>query len=656
MARKIIIITSVLLCTLWIVAPAGCEAANSSRSLLPARSGLESDNSQTVDAVSTATPGVAAAILADTHSGWKKADCFACHAVAHLGGFGVAECATCHGANGAPPRPDGHAVTACASCHVTAHPELAFTAPDDCTACHKFTSGTVCPATEDYDVVVIGAGGGGLSAAAVLAQAGMKVVVLEKHHKVGGYMTGFQRSGYSFDVSLHAMDGLSEPDGINVDIFKKLGIWDKVKRIKPEPMYRAAYPDFTIDIPSDPGQYRSLLKEQFPLEAAGIDRLFDEMYAIDRVTPALTRLLAGFDGEALLTVIKNPGAVARFFLYERLTLSRMLARFIHDQKLIAIWTSLSPFTGAEPDRLTALFFMVMWNSYHLHGFYYFEGGSQSVAEALADVVREHGGTIRLNTLATKIVIENGRAVAVRTDQGACYTGRYVVSNANAPDTILKLAGQEHFPKSYVRRLENMLVGLSVAVVYLGVNHDYRSYFNGTHEISRNESYDQHENFRYAAQGDSKKSGYSLCNYSVLDATAAPEGKNAITITTMLPYDLQNCWSWDKDHSSYAQFKNEVAMTYIQRAEELLPGLSQHIEVMEVGTPLTMKGYTLNPLGTLYGWDAIPNQSMQSRLPQQTPIHNLLLAGAWTFPGCGQSAVLVSGSLAADAILKKVQRQ
>jgi phytoene dehydrogenase-like protein len=74
--------------------------------------------------------------------------------------------------------------------------------------------------------------------------------------------------------------------------------------------------------------------------------------------------------------------------------------------------------------------------------------------------------------------------------------------------------------------------------------------------------------------------------------------------------------------------------------------------MEVGTPLTMEGFTMNPAGTIYGWDAVPEQSMQRRLPQQTPVDNLLLAGAWTFPGCGQSAVLVSGSLAADAILKK----
>jgi len=83
----------------------------------------------------------------------------------------------------------------------------------------------------------------------------------------------------------------------------------------------------------------------------------------------------------------------------------------------------------------------------------------------------------------------------------------------------------------------------------------------------------------------------------------------------------------------------------------LPDLSQHLEVFEVGSPRTMEHYTLNPGGTIFGWDNTLDQSLMKRLKQETPIKNLYLAGAWTFPAGGQSAVLVSGIMAADKILK-----
>ena len=87
----------------------------------------------------------------------------------------------------------------------------------------------------------------------------------------------------------------------------------------------------------------------------------------------------------------------------------------------------------------------------------------------------------------------------------------------------------------------------------------------------------------------------------------------------------------------------MADILIKRLENtLLPGLSQAIEVMEIGTPLTNVRYTSNYRGAIYGWDQTVNNSGQSRLPHTTPIKNLYLSGAWTKPGHGYSAVLRSG--------------
>ena len=143
----------------------------------------------------------------------------------------------------------------------------------------------------------------------------------------------------------------------------------------------------------------------------------------------------------------------------------------------------------------------------------------------------------------------------------------------------------------------------------------------------------------------------MANYSVLDATAAPAGKNVISITGTVGDDCFDQWGW-ADRGAYRDARDAVARTFIERVERVLPGLSDHIEVIEVAAPQTLRAFTGNPRGTIYGWHQTPDQSLLERPGQEVPgMANLFLAGAWTFPGCGQSAVIQSGVMAADKILE-----
>jgi prolycopene isomerase len=507
-----------------------------------------------------------------------------------------------------------------------------------------------------YDAVIIGAGGGGLGAGAELARHGRKVLVLERHSKVGGYMTSFKRGPYTFEVSLHAMDGLNERAWTR-GIFQSLGILDKVKPVKLDPMYRAIYPDFTLDVPADATAYRALLKKQFPAEAKGIDKLFKTMSDINRAMSVLTGTLGENKSQSLKTMLLRPWIFRPVVKYWNASLSDLVNGCIHDQKLAAVFTQLSGFAGNEPDKVSAIFFAMMWNSYHFGGYYYFVGGSQSVSDALAQVIIENHGEIKLNTLVTKIIIENGKAVAVRTQDGKEYKCRYVVSNANAPDTFFKLVGRERLPEKYVKDLEGMTIGMSPFVVYLGVNYDYRDKFpKGAHELMITESYEQHQNFEYYREGVPEKISFAIADYSLVDPTAAPPGKSVICLTSMMPYDYKGGWYEKENYDQYKALKEEVARVLIRRSEKYLPDLSKHIEVMEVGSPRTMEHFTLNPRGSIYGWDPVAEQSMMKRLKQETPIPNLYLAGAWTFPGPGQSAVIASGMMAGQKILAQDKKK
>jgi prolycopene isomerase len=344
-----------------------------------------------------------------------------------------------------------------------------------------------------------------------------------------------------------------------------------------------------------------------------------------------------------------PETVARFMGYLDKSLKEVVDEFVTDPRLFAVFTQLASYAGAEPADVASVYFLSMWNGYHNGGFYNFVGGSESISEALADVVRDNGGEVRVNTEATRIVLEEGRAKEVRTKDGSCFRARYVVSNAT-PAATVAMIGRESLPTEWVAAIDALKPGLPAFSVYLGVAHDYRDAFGDTHEIILQDSWDPHEVFLAGVECDPGRSMLLLItNYSVPDPTAAPAGKNVIVLTGLVGAGCHGEFAWG-DHEAYKKVKDEVAAVFVDRAEAVMPGLRSHAEVIEVGSPKTMWAFSLNPNGTFAG--AYPNvaQSVLNRTKQETPVPNLFLAGAWTFPGGGQQAVLGSGAAAARRIL------
>lgn len=573
------------------------------------------------DVITHATPRVPSMILEQVHSGWKNPACLDCHQNTHTSGYdSVDKCATCHGSNGAGLMPTDHSFKGCVGCHGSQHSALELTDDNQCRSCHlayNENKMTACADTGHYDVIIVGAGGGGLAAASVLTEAKKKVLVLEQHYKAGGAMVTFDRADYTIEASLHAYDGLS------LGNLNELGIGDELVSHAGTYMYRSVYPDFSLDIPADPGAYRDALKQQFPTYADQLDNLFAVLMSMD------------------------------IFSYEDQSVSDLMeAHGIDDLKLITVLTQLVGFIGAPLDQINASLYIGMWGSFHVLGYYYFEGGSQSITDAMTAKVLKNGGEILLNTLVTKINIADGLATGVETANGGCYTADYVLSNANEPDTYLKLIGEEHLPEELIAEMSERDYAPPVSLVYLGVNHDYTDAFpEGAHEIWVNSTYAD-EWFAEGPQCEPEQ-GISIANYSILDPTAAPSGKNVIALTFLIDYECDKQWQMGISYDEYKAYKTNLAEYYIDFAEEFLPGLKKYIEVVEVASPTTVERYTLNPEGSWAGWDLQPEETALSLMAEDkhlTPFPNLYVAGSWATTG-GQSTVVKSGMIAANLILK-----
>ena len=508
----------------------------------------------------------------------------------------------------------------------------------------------------DYDVTIIGAGAGGLSAGATLARGGKRVAVFEQHDKVGGYMTAFSREPYNFEVSLHAIDGVREGT-VFYDILEELDLLSRVTFIPLDPLYRCVFPDQTLDVPANRLAFLGLLSARFPHEREGIEKFFrTARKAGDEVT-ALSRLEERNPLVRYASYLVFPLKFPTLLKYRKATLEEILDDHVEDERLRAVLAQLSGYLGLPPSRVSGLYYLIMWNSYHQNGGYYIKGSSQALSNAMADVIRENGGDVFLSTRIDKILMERGRAAGVRTQQGKDYRSRFVISNASALQTYLKLVGEENLAPSFVKRLKEMEISCSLFCVYLGLDLDLTlTPLAHQHEIFLNSGYDAEQAYRDGEAGNLDRPFLALGLYSNLDPWFAPAGKSVISLTTLMPYDYRDNWRRDTDYSEYVRIKEAVAYRLIEEAERILPGIRDSIEEMEIGTPRTMEEYTLNDRGAVYGFALTTDQSHIYRLKQKGPVKNLYLAGAWTFPGNGQSACMMSGYATAQMILDRLPRR
>jgi len=500
---------------------------------------------------------------------------------------------------------------------------------------------------ERFDALVIGAGLGGLAAGVTLAGHGRKVVILEQHTVPGGYAQCFQRGSYRFDVSLHALNGLAPGGGMD-HLYRDLGIWNRLRLHRLDPLYQLRLPDQQVTAHADWYRYESELIGHFPAEAAGIRAYLDEAFAAHRDSRRMREDQAAGRTPALADF------PARYPVLTRVsgeTWEQMMSRHVADARARSVLAALWGYFGLPPSRLAALAGAVATASYHELGAWYPEGGSGALSHVLAQVLRERGGEIRYGVVATGVELSHERAVAVTTGDGQRLEAEAFISNASAPATMLEMVGRDRLPGDYAARVADPAPSYTVFSVYLGLNRDVFAELRLPHELFLAGSYSADESWRAACRGDWEKACLGVTDYTQVDPGCAPPGHAAVVLSTVASWDYQSTWGTGGDLSDYHEnprylrVKKQVADALIACADAAVPGLADAIEFREAATPLTYFRYTRNPRGAIEGYENSPENSGLGWLPQETPIRNLFLAGAWTNTG-GQNPAITSGAAAA----------
>jgi phytoene dehydrogenase-like protein len=490
----------------------------------------------------------------------------------------------------------------------------------------------------DCDVAIIGAGIGGLTAAALLADAGLKVAVFDHHVVAGGFChTDLRKAHYDnkpvlyrFDAGPHDFSGVW-PGGSISGLLERLGVADRIQWQRVRHSYHLA--GSHIDVPDDWRAYARELGEKFPDSAAGIKALFETIHAIFEDMYATGRDRAGIPGMPasvgeLLAFPKNhPNA----FRWMNEPFDKLVATHVSDPAALRFLNALGGYLGDGSEKLTCAQ-MVPIFGYYFKGGYYPRGGSGRLADVLVEAIEERGGAVHLKSAVRNILVEGGCARGVVLADGRAIRASAVVSNADIKRTFLELVDPGLLPAGFVDRLVRAEPANSAFSVHLGLAID--------------------PDIRPAVHLDAPM-GVGLAMMSKLDPTAVPPGHATLTLISLVPYARAKEWFPDEPSQdwkdwrrsdAYEERKHKLGDEMIAAAETVIPDLSQHIVYRTDASPVTYARYDWASSGAIYG------VSRQGRLEgSKSPLRNLVIAGGGN-AGAGVEAVVISGAEAAEALV------
>lgn len=487
---------------------------------------------------------------------------------------------------------------------------------------------------DNYDVIVIGAGNGSLAAAATLCEKGKKVALFERHNIPGGCGTSFRRGRFEFEVALHQLSQMGTPTkpGPLRKQFKRYGIEDKIDWIEIKDLFRVNFPDGTgITLPADRKRCEEHLISLFPDEKDNIARYFETVYKFSDESDDFAKKSSQSNGKQ-----GEPGAMKKLSMkigfpkmyptlakYALKSTQEVMDEFFTEQKLKMVLSSYWCFMGMPPQRFPWLILAKCTSIYMEDKPFYLKGTSMLMNQAIMESIHENGGEVKMNCGIKKLIIENGKAVGVVDEYGTEYRAKKVISGISPITTYGSLLEEDEIPERAQDYLKPYTVGPSAITCFIGLDCPPEELGFDTSFTLNYDSFDIDKSFQSSYELLPNHDPIVATCYTVDDPSVSPEGTSVISAIT-LKYGEE----WEKlTPEQYYEKKYEAGKRIVARLEKMHPGFTDHIEEMEIATPLTHMRYLNHPGGAIYGYE----QDLKSSVffyPQDSKIENLEFASGW----------------------------
>jgi all-trans-retinol 13,14-reductase len=422
-----------------------------------------------------------------------------------------------------------------------------------------------------YDLVVIGSGLAGLTAANVLGRNGFSVLLLEQHYNFGGMATWFKRqNGHIFDISLHGF-----PIGMKKTCRKywTRDIADSIVQLR---SVRFDNPQFSLETTFDKADFTRLLVEKFGIEREVVDQFFE--------------------------TVRN----MNFYDDQSMTTRELFERFFPGRSDV-VRLLMEPIAYANGSTLDdpAITYGIVFSNFMSKGVYTFQGGTDQLIKAMKAELTENGVDIRNYAQVEQVLVEDGRTVGVVVN-GVRVPATAVLSNANVKSTITKLVGEEHFDGAFVEDAKGVRMNSSSTQVYMGVRKGETLEDIG--ELFFTSSAPEFDSDALTALDCTSRT------FSFYYPDIRPGSDRYAVVASI----NSNYRDWvDMDEPTYLHYKEKYAREAVEVLDGYLPGVTAKIDHVEVATPRTFEFFTQHDQATSFG-TKFEGLKVSQELPKQLP--------------------------------------